>query len=393
MLNVERPSHLPDVTSESPALSKLLEATIAREGGAIPFARFMDLALYAPGLGYYERDRQRVGRDGDFQTSVTVGPLLGELLGFQCARWMADFDDGAGGPLDLVEAGAHDGRLAADVLGWFQAWRPAWISRLRLWLVEPSAVRRSWQEATLSPWRSQIRWVASLEELRRESGGIRGVFYSNELLDAFPVHRLIWHRNGQEWRELGVGRGLEGTFAWRDLPPSVVTEAAGDLARLSALPSGLLDVLPDGFTVDVSPAADSWWREAAATVRTGIFMTLDYGFEDDTPLRPEHPRGTLRAYRGHRVHPEVLGDPGSSDLTASVEFGRITAGGEAAGLQTVARESQRRWLTTVFQATLAPDAGFGLWDAARVRQFQTLTHPEHLGRRFQVLVQQRRTDY
>ncbi|MBN8246115.1 MAG: SAM-dependent methyltransferase [Verrucomicrobia bacterium] len=388
----ECPEQVPDVTRESPELRELLTAVIAREGGVIPFARFMDLALYAPGLGYYEREARTVGRAGDFQTSVSVGPLLGDLLGFECARWLSFLEGRGDDPLDLVEAGAHDGRLAADLLAWFQRWRPGMFSRLRLWLVEPSARRRTWQQTTLERWKDRVHWVAALDALLMQTGGIRGVFYSNELLDAFPVHRLVWRRPSGNWEELGVAFDADGGLVWRPLPPARITDAAADLARLAALPSELRAVLPDGFTVDVCPAADAWWRAAAGTLRAGVLMALDYGFGEDAPLRPEHPAGTLRGYRDHRVHADDLADPGASDLTASVEFGRIAAAGESVGLRTVVRVSQRRWLTELFEATLASGAEFAPWDSARVRQFQTLTHPEHLGRRFQVLVQQRGMD-
>lgn len=388
----ECPKQVLDVTRESPELRELLTAVIAREGGLIPFARFMDLALYAPRLGYYERESAVVGRSGDFHTSVSVGPLLGELLGFQCARWLSVLEGRGDAPLDLVEAGAHDGRLAADLLAWFQRWRPGMFSRLRLWLVEPSTRRRIWQQTALEPWKGRVQWVADLDALRQQTGGISGVFYSNELLDAFPVHRLVWRRLLGIWEELGVGIGDGGGLEWRPLPPAMTTDAAADQARLAALPSGLLAVLPGGFTVDVCPAADAWWRAAAGTLREGVLMTCDYGFGEDAPLRPEHPEGTLRGYRSHRVHADLLADPGSSDLTASVEFGRVAAAGESVGLRTVVRISQRRWLTELFEKTLASGAGFTPWDSARVRQFQTLTHPEHLGRRFQVLVQERGLD-
>jgi len=377
------------MSSGSSSLRELLDSAIAGAGGVIPLARYMELALYAPGLGYYERTPGRVGRSGDFHTSVSVGPLLGELLAFQCARWMSDLERGETGAVDLVEAGAHDGRLAADLLAGFETWRPQWMPRLRLWLVEPSATRREWQQATLAPWRSRVRWVASLEELERETGGVRGIFYSNELLDAFPVHRLVWRTGPRCWEEMGVAAEAGGALAWHPLPLDRVTDAAADRARLSALPSELLSVLPDGFTAEVCPAAAAWWRSAAATLREGVLMTLDYGFDDDAPLRPDHPDGTLRAYRGHRVEAPSLDSPGASDLTASVEFGPVAATGESEGLHTIVRTSQRRWLTEVFQATLEPGAGFAPWDPARVRQFQTLTHPEHLGRRFQVLIQRR----
>ena len=116
-------------------------------------------------------------------------------------------------------------------------------------------------------------------------------------------------------------------------------------------------------------------------------MALDYGFDDDAVLRPEFPAGTLRGYRRHQVCRDVLSDPGDQDLTAHVDLSAIAAAGESAGLQTLIRAPQRRWLTQILEATLTAPSTAPAWDPPRIRQFQTLTHPEHLGRRFQVLVQ------
>lgn len=370
-------------------MEALIRDAIDAGGGAVPFARFMELALYAPGLGYYERSPRPVGRRGDFYTSVSVGPLLGEMLGFQFARWMEDPKWVATeAPLHLVEAGAHDGRLAADLLSWLKAWRPALFPRIQLWLVEPSSSRTQWQRETLAGFEHAVHWVANLSELKERTGGVGGLFYSNELLDAFPVHRLAWSAALRTWQELGVGYS-EGRFVWTPLPLNTATAASEDLARLAVLPGELLAVLPDGFAIDTSPAAAAWWRQAAGVLREGVLMTLDYGFNDGAMLRPEHPAGTLRAYRRHQQGRDILAHPGEQDLTASVDFESIACAGETLGLSTRVRSSQRLWLTEIFEATLASDAGFPPWDPPRIRQFQTLTHPEHLGRRFQVLVQTR----
>ncbi|MBX3731029.1 MAG: SAM-dependent methyltransferase [Verrucomicrobiae bacterium] len=369
---------------------------IATAGGVLPFARFMEVALYAPELGYYER-RTSPGRSGDFYTSVSVGPLFGELLAYQCSCWfdqlLAANGDKVGernGPLDLVEAGAHDGRLAADVLQWFERWRPDLASRLRLWLVEPSATRRARQAGTLGKWVSRADWVSRPAELTaRTGGGIRGVFYSNELLDAFPVHRLVWRRPPGRWEESGVGWAA-GRFVWRPLPDALETAGAADRRRLDGLPASLREVLPDGQVLDVSPSAAAWWQEAAGSLRHGVLMTFDYGFDEEVPVRPGASSGSLRAYAQHRVLGDVLADPGGQDLTADVDVAAVARAGEAAGLSTEWRGTQRAWLTALLGRTL-PVAGTGFpeWDRGRVRQFQTLTHPEHLGRRFRVLVQRR----
>ncbi|MBL9173782.1 MAG: SAM-dependent methyltransferase [Verrucomicrobiales bacterium] len=376
-------------SSAPSALQDRILHAIADAGGVIPFARFMAAALYEPDLGYYERTPSVVGRRGDFQTAVTVGPLFGELLAFQFATWLET--PGVvpeNGALHVVETGAHDGRLMADILGWLRTWRPQLVARIQPWILDPSPRRRDWQRETLGRAGFQVEWAADPAELGQRTGGVNGVLYSNELLDAFPVHRLAWSRTRSRWQELGVAWDGE-RFVGRRMPDESVTAATPDLHRLSELPAELLSVLPDGFLVEVCPAAADWWREMAGILRSGVHVALDYGFPDDTVLRPEHPEGTLRAYRAHQVSGDVLTDPGEQDLTAQVDFGAIASVGAAAGLRTLAREPQRRWLTRIFEATLNSESGFSEWDAPRVRQFQTLTHPEHLGRRFQVLAQAR----
>lgn len=371
------------------ALHDRIVRAIADAGGVIPFARFMTTALYEPDLGYYERTPSVVGRRGDFQTAVTVGPLFGELLAFQIATWLDSPSlVPSTGALHLVEIGAHDGRLMADILSWLRTWRPNLFARLQPWILDPSSRRREWQRETLGTVGIPVEWAVDPAELGRRTGGVSGVLYSNELLDAFPVHRLAWSGTRFRWEEVGVASDQE-RFVWRRMPDESATAAAADLRRLSELPTELLSVLPDGFLVEARPAAADWWREMAGILRSGVHFALDYGFPDDTVLRPEHPQGTLRGYRAHHVSGDVLADPGEQDLTAQVDFGVIASVGAAAGLRTIAREPQRRWLTRIFEATLNAETGFPEWDAARVRQFQTLTHPEHLGRRFQVLAQAR----
>jgi SAM-dependent MidA family methyltransferase len=338
--------------------------------GIIPFARFMELALYCPQHGYYERKRDTVGQRGDFYTSVSVGPLFGEMLAFQFAGWLEPL---AGGELNLVEAGAHDGRLAGDILSWLKRQRPALFERLDYVILEPSATRRAWQEETLAAFAGKITWQESL------AGGphFHGVIFSNELLDAFPVRRFGWDASLKEWFEWGVAAEGE-KFAWARL--------AGAADDAVPAPPELREVLPDGFIVETCPAATAWWRQAAAALAAGKLMAIDYGLTAAELFMPERPRGTLRAYHLHRASDDLLANPGEQDLTAHVDFPAIQRAGESAGLATEVFQTQAQFLAGILERTMR-DAAFGGWDAARLRQFQTLTHPEHLGRAFRVLVQ------
>lgn len=370
------PESLPET-----ALSQIIRDAIRDSGGVLPFDRFMKLALYAPGLGYYERSPERVGIQGDFYTSVRVGALLGELIGHYFSCLVKDIDE----PPVLVEAGAHDGQLAFDILTYLETWQPH--IRPTVWLIEPSSARRQWQAQTLSRFGGTIRWVPDLDQLEREfPTGFSGLFYANELLDAFPVHRLNWHREKTTWLAMGVAASPAG-FRWEKLSDGIAEIDAGDLPTV---PPALAEVLPDGFITEICPAATQWWRQAASCLKRGRMVTFDYGLDSLEFLAPQRREGTLRAYAHHRISGAILDDPGGQDITAHVHFTELQEAGEEARLQTHYSGTQRQWLTLRMEETL-PGGGklFPEWNAARVRQFQTLTHPEHLGRHFRVLEQGR----
>ncbi len=359
------------------ALARRIRREI-QSAGPIPFARFMELALYAPGLGYYER-RRLPGRAGDFFTSVSVGPIFGQLLAFQFAQWLdAEFPQGR---IQIVEAGAHDGRLAADILAWLDHRRPDLLARLEYCLLDPSPARRAWQEKTLLPWRPRVAWAPDIASLG--AGQVAGLIFSNEFLDALPVHRLAWDAAERTWREWRVA--VEGeTFVWRLGEPS-----AGMAARLPRVSGELAAVLPDGFIIESVPLAPAWWSAAAGALRRGKLLTIDYGLVGDDCFRPERARGTLRAYARHRASADLLANPGAQDLTAHVNFSALEEAGRAADLRTEGLLRQAQFLTQILAQIHARPESFDPWDQKSVRQFQTLTHPEHLGERFLVLVQTR----
>jgi SAM-dependent MidA family methyltransferase len=153
--------------------------------------------------------------------------------------------------------------------------------------------------------------------------------------------------------------------------------------------SELLEVLPDGFTTELSPAADQWWRKAAMALECGKLITIDYGLTAEEFLMPERKEGTLRGYHRHRLARDVLANPGQQDITAQVNFSAIRVVGESAGLRTDAFLTQAQFLTSIAARTWKDEGSFRKWTSERTRQFQTLTHPEHLGRSFRVLVQER----
>ncbi len=369
-------------------LSLIIQAEITASG-PMSFARFMELALYHPGLGYYETGRNRVGFQGDFYTSVSTGELFGQLLAFRFARWLEALPV-ASAPLWLVEAGAHDGRLAQDILTWLRVQRPELYARLHYGIVDPSRERQAWQREKLGEFADRVRWFDRLAEVGDRTAspphpappGIQGVIFSNELLDALPVRRLGWDASRQAWFEWGVS-WEDHQFMWTKL-----ASTPQNSLPVPALPAELLAVLPAGYTIEVSPAAEAWWREAAGILQQGKLLAIDYGFTQEEMISPARTKGTLRGYHQHQYSDNVLAHPGEQDLTAHVNFSAIQATGESAGLQTDAYLTQPQFLTGILGEAVK-DASFGEWTTRRTRQFQTLTHPQHLGRSFKVLVQSR----
>jgi len=375
-------------------LSEIIRREVA-QSGILPFARFMELALYCPKHGYYEVKKDNPGRRGDFYTSVGAGEVFGRLLACQFAGWLETLnsDKSRAGPqplaapkrsaggstLNLVEAGAHDGKLAGDILAWLQLKRPELFGQIEYWIIEPSAQRQEWQRETLKHFAPRVRWFSDFDNIKLQTPNAKlaGVIFSNELLDAMPVHRFGWDAAKKTWFEWGVAVDGE-KFIWARIQPSA----------FSLQPSALESVLPDGYTIETCPAAESWWREAAGILGRGKLMTIDYGLTAEELFSPGRLRGTLRAYFRHHAGEDLLANVGEQDLTAHVNFSAIRAAGESAGLKMETFSTQSQFLTQILEKA-AKDNSLGAWTSTQARQFQTLTHPEHLGRAFRVLVQSR----
>jgi len=354
--------------------------------GVIPFARFMELALYCPDCGYYEKEDDSIGRRGDFYTSVSVGSLFGELLAFQFAAWLTPLSTER---LQIVETGAHDGQLAADVLRWFQKWRPGLAERVEYHICESSERRRGRQREKLKEFSGRVRWVA--DDFLRPAGQIHGVIFCNELLDAMPVHRLGWDASRRQWYEWGV-LVEGGRFKWSRMEWSRARSGEPRiLSRLAELPDEWLEVLPDDFVLEVCPAAEDWWRRAALALRQGWLLTLDYGMTSEERFAPYRTAGTLRGYHRHKHCDDLLANAGGQDLTSHVDFSRIKAAGELAGLKTKLFATQANFFAGVMKEFWPEAERREGWTSSRSREFQTLVHPEHLGRAFRVLVQSRVT--
>jgi SAM-dependent MidA family methyltransferase len=310
----------PPLDAEESARSLRLIERFRVEGGSsgfVPFDRFMELALYADGVGFYQRPRSPLGKEGDFYTATHVDPIFAASIAerFKTVRGAL----GAPGPFRIVELGPGDGTLAAGIVGAL-ADSPVGVEYL---LVERSSPRaRQAEERVRSTGTSiPVRSVESVGAL----GPFVGVVVANEFLDAQPARRLRW--DGKSWKELGI-RVRDGL---------VVTDEE-EMTR--SVPGGPLPI-PDhpDVVMELSPLAEGTVREIADHLSGGLAMLIDYGLEQTELLRG-HSRGTLAAVRHHRFVSDPLENPGTTDLSTFVNFTRLRAAAAASGLVEVAFRSQ-----------------------------------------------------
>ena len=338
------------------------------------FDRYMEKALYHPEHGYYA-GKARIGREGDFFTSVSVGPLFGSLLARQAVQMRQLL--GGGNPFWIIEQGAHDGQLAVDILKAIRDHSPDFFRAIRYLMIEPSATRRETQKRGLTEASliESVHWIERMSDWRGEKPG--GLFLSNELVDAFPV-RLI-RRYGEAWRERHVGLGTGETFAWADLPVEDV--------ELQHAIEGLPLPEVEDYVTEIGLVARNWMKDVAQFLGRGYVVTFDYGIPASIYYAPFRIAGTLTTYYQHRRGDDVLHAPGEVDITSHVDFTALAQAGEAGGLTTLGFIDQQRFLMGVAHDELSAAVVYPEGIPQHQKAWNTLTHPGHLGSRFQVLVQ------
>lgn len=336
---------------------------------AITFAEFMELALYHP-EGYYSED-SRIGARGDYFTSPVLHPMFGALLAVQL-RVMWD-TLGRPSPFWVVEPGARDGQLATDILSFADGHMDEFAQSLRY--VETDRSRRA-APPDLDPRASHLR--ASGIPL----DGIVGCILSNELFDAFPVHRFRI-ADGQV-EEMYVSVGSDGAFREEFGPPSTHHIAE----RLSTLPRKL----PDGFRGEINLGLGDWMTDAAAALERGYVLTIDYGYEADELYSDARARGTFQTYYKHVDGSSPFQRVGRQDMTAHVDFSTLIAEGLNSGLRPVFLTTQTEFLASLgFAPMLASMRARDIEHSARtanLRAMSELAKPDGLGK-FPVLAQEK----
>ena len=318
----------------------------------------MRQALYHPQHGYYSSGRASIGRRGDYFTSVSVGPLFGQLLAAQFAEiWerLGNSDN-----FIVVEQGAHHGELASDVLAATRKQHPQFFKALRYHIVEPFPVLQDRQSKTLAKFREKIDWRESLDAV----APFAGVHFSNELLDSMAVHLLVSTGNG--WRERFVDlRSDEFVF---------VEQLTTD-PRLANLP-----VRPAGYEAEINLAALDWIDNLSLKLHRGFVLVVDYGLAREEFYACHRIHGTLQVRAQHRHLASPFDQIGHADITAHVDWTSLVERAEVRGLQVHGFTDQHHFITGIISELSVPPE-----DSKNKRALQTLLHPEMLGRAFQVL--------
>ncbi len=349
------------------ALAEIICSEMARSG-PIPFRRFMELALYEPAHGYYAGGRAAIGRHGDYVTSVSVGPLFGRLLAGQFeAVWRLM---GQPAPFTVVEQGANTGDFAHDVLSAADAF-PEFYGALCYRILEPFAANERRQRERLAAWSDKTAWHASPDDLPR----FTGIHFSNELIDAMPVHGLVFR--GGDWRERYVKFAENAQrFVWAEGPLS------------SPALETFLPFLPpvEGYETEVNLAAVDWIKTISTKLERGMILAADYGFARRDYYLPERKTGTLTAYRGQRRIEDLLADPGEQDLTAHVDFTTLADTARETGLRLAGFTDQHHFMVALGSRAF-PDTETPLTQTQQRerRAFASLMHPGLMGRGFQFL--------
>jgi SAM-dependent MidA family methyltransferase len=345
----------PDPTHNLDLIDAIRAEIDTTSSGSIPFARLMELALYHPQHGYYLSGSNRTGRAGDFFTSVNVGDCFGMLLAAHAAEAPGH---------TIIEQGANDAQLAIDILRHSP-------TETRYIIIEPSATNRQIQKENLSTagYTSQIQILPALSDITQP---VDGIFLSNELLDAFPVHRIRY--DGIRWEEIHVNRDFTETL--HSIQNQQLTTATLEIPT----------DLPAGYTTEINLAADHWITQAAKVLKSGLITIIDYGHTSDAYYAPSRITGTLRCYHNHQAHEDPYAAIGHTDITAHLNFTRLKNAAEKEGLSIQNFTDQHRF--TIRQATPWLRSIEGKTDAdtkKRIRQFQTLTHPGIMGSHFHFL--------
>ncbi len=351
-----------EALAHSQKLTALIRGDIAANGGWIPFERYMELALYAPGLGYYSAGARKLGREGDFITAPELTPLYGQTLARQAAEVLESGLD------QILEIGAGSGALAAALLAELER-----MDRLPryYYILEVSPDLRERERDLLALKLPHL--VERVIWLNRLPTQYQGLIIGNEVLDAMPAHMVRAGGSGLE--EAGVALN-DGIFAWAWRPAGTELLTAAAALRL-----------PEGYQTEIQLVARGFVRTLAQSMARGVILLIDYGFPAHEYYHAERSEGTLMCHYRHRAHADPLFLPGLQDITSHIDFSAVARVGEEAELELLGYTGQAQFLincgiTGILLRTPPEDAAAYLPQAAAAQQ---LLSPSEMGELFKVI--------
>lgn len=357
------PEPTADALAHSERLARHIRDEIKSHGGWIGFARYMELALYAPGLGYYMAGARKLGREGDFVTAPEISPLFGETLARQAAQVLD------AGLEEILEIGAGTGALAASLLVELER-----LGRLpaRYLILEVSADLRERSRDTIAARAPHL--MERVAWLNRLPPSFSGVVLGNEVLDAMPAHMVRVTEGGIE--ESGVETADGGEFRWGWRP------ATGELLKAARELE-----LPPGYTTEIGLVSRGFVRSLAEVLERGVSIFIDYGFPRHEYFHPQRATGTLMCHYRHHAHDDPFFLPGLQDITSHVDFSAMADAGVDAGMELLGYTTQAQFLincgiTDVLARVPAEDAGRYL---PLANQANRLLSPAEMGELFKVI--------
>ena len=372
----------PEEAHHSAAVAALIHAEMAAAAGWLSFERFMELALYAPGLGYYSAGSFKIGAGGDFVTAPEVSDLFGRCLARQCAEVLAV----TGG--EILELGAGTGRMAATVL---TALAAHGVLPERYAILEVSADLAARQRARLAQLppglRERVVWLERLPERP-----LQGLILANEVADALPCRRFTCRAHGV--RELGVAPG-EGVGDRADPLTFHEQYAAADASLAQAcreLRAALPAPLPEGYTSEVCLRVAPWIAALSGCLGRGVLLLCDYGLPRSHYYHPQRVSGTLRCHFKQRAHDDPCLNVGVQDITAWVDFTRVADAGLAADLTVSGFATQAAFLLALGLEALVAQADDTVQRARLAGEARRLIMPEEMGEAFKIMALTRGCD-
>lgn len=353
-------------------LKEIIHDEIRRDG-PIPFSRFMELCLYHPQKGYYRKNFLPIGKSGDFYTSPCVHKLFGHILAKQIKELIELISDDE---ISIIEAGAGRGHLARDIGEYFKLYEKALQKKINLIIIEPHIPFRDIQYKELKDFYNKVEFAGLPDNLPVLSG----VFYSNELFDAFPVEVLV--KEHGELKQIYIDCDGKVFFEKKD---AVTDEVSAFLKEYSI-------EIPDNFRTEIAPSITGFYRKALNKIKTGASLTIDYGYSQKEYLSERRNRGTLMGYYRHTAVDDPYIRAGEQDLTAHVNFSILKSLGEAEGFFTAGYTEQEYFLMGAGFIEEAERLKANLSAAEyenEIKKAKTLVMPGGMGSIFKVLLQEK----